>query len=355
MKLLIVTQAVDAKHPVLGFFVRWIEEFAKHAESIEVICLQKGEYTLPQNVRVHSLGKEQGGSRVIYVLRFYAAIWRLRHEYDAVFVHMNPEYVVLAGMLWRLWGKPATLWYMHKSVNLWLRIATFFATIVFTASKESFRLTTNKLHVMGHGIDTERHIPKHIPSSGAIRLMTSGRVTPIKRIDVIVGAFLELKRRGISATLSIFGAPTSPGDEAYQAGLCTKLREAGENPDAVFMGSIPHAQMPIKRASMDYFLHASETGSLDKTILDASISGVISFSSSEAYGDLFAGFEQYLAYPQGDSTALASRIVALEALSPQERAHIRDTLKARVIASHSLGSLISAILKDIQVYDSRHS
>lgn len=49
MKLLIVTQALDQAHPILGFFHRWIEEFAKHFEHIHVIALQYGKSDLPYN------------------------------------------------------------------------------------------------------------------------------------------------------------------------------------------------------------------------------------------------------------------------------------------------------------------
>ena len=59
MKLLIITQKVDINDPVLGFFHRWLEEFAKHYEFVTVICLEKGEHRLPENVKVLSLGKEK--------------------------------------------------------------------------------------------------------------------------------------------------------------------------------------------------------------------------------------------------------------------------------------------------------
>ena len=64
MKLLIVTQIVDKNDPILGFFHRWIEEFAKHVEHIEVICLKEGKHKLPSNVHIHSIGKEQ--TTIIY-------------------------------------------------------------------------------------------------------------------------------------------------------------------------------------------------------------------------------------------------------------------------------------------------
>jgi glycosyltransferase involved in cell wall biosynthesis len=347
MKLLIVTQAVNARHPVLGFFVRWIEEFAKHAE-VQVICLEKGEYALPENVHVYSLGKERGGSRGSSIFTFYTLVWRLRHNYDVVFVHMNPEYFVLAGTLWRLWGKRTALWYTHKNVNLWLRIAVAFANTIYTASKESFRLKTRKLKVMGHGIDTTRQIPDHVPATGVTRLMTSGRISTTKGLAVIIGAFLELQKRGIASTLTAFGAPVSAEDMRYQEALSVTLAEQGKNPNEVFVGSVPHAELPRRRASMDYFLHASETGSLDKTVLDAAMSDVIPISSSEAYGEFLAGFEKYLVYPKGDSAALADRVLALQSLPEEQRAGIRAALKNRVIEKHSLQSLISAIVKNIQ-------
>jgi len=102
MKLLIVTQVVDTEHPILGFFHRWVIEFAKHVEELHVIALQVGKYDLPENVHLHSLGKEEGVGKFSYVLRFYKYIWKYRKEYDHVFVHMSAEYVVLAGWLWRL-------------------------------------------------------------------------------------------------------------------------------------------------------------------------------------------------------------------------------------------------------------
>ena len=59
MRLLILTQKVDINDNNLGFFHRWIEEFARHCESVIVVCLQKGEYHLPPNVKILSLGKEK--------------------------------------------------------------------------------------------------------------------------------------------------------------------------------------------------------------------------------------------------------------------------------------------------------
>lgn len=121
-----MTQVVDLEHPVLGFFHRWIIEFAKHCEHVHVICLQEGKHDLPANVSVHSLGKEMGKGRLVYLYRFYRLIWSLRREYDKVFVHMNQIYVILGAPVWKLLGKRVGLWYVHKQVSVSLRLAVFF-------------------------------------------------------------------------------------------------------------------------------------------------------------------------------------------------------------------------------------
>ena len=158
MKLLIITQKVNEDDPILGFFCRWIEEFARHFELVTVICLEEGRHELPSNVRVLSLGKTAlSKNKVAFICRFYGYIWRERKNYDAVFVHMNPIYVVLGGWFWKLSGKKVALWYTHKAVDLKLRVAERFVDVIFTAAEESFTLKTAKRLVVGHGIDVDKY------------------------------------------------------------------------------------------------------------------------------------------------------------------------------------------------------
>ena len=74
MKLLILTQKLDNTDDDLGFFHEWIEEFTEQCEQVTVICLFKGDYNFPDNVKILSLGKEGGVSRIKYLFRFYAFV-----------------------------------------------------------------------------------------------------------------------------------------------------------------------------------------------------------------------------------------------------------------------------------------
>ena len=258
MKLLICTQAIDVEDSDLGFFVRWIEEFAKNCEKVTIICLREGKHELPVNVKVYEIGKAESSRQK--AVRFVSLAWKLREEYDAVFVHMNPEYLIIAGLLWRLMRKRIALWYTHKSVNLKLRIAVLFAHVVFTASVESFRLQTKKLHVIGHGIDTDFFTPDSRVQRGDWWLSV-GRLMKSKRHDLAIRTAVQESKE-----LRIVGE--GPEREHLEA-LAREL-----NARVQFLGGLNQSQLRDEYRRAARLIHTSETGSLDKVVLEALACGL---------------------------------------------------------------------------------
>ena len=297
MKLLIITQKMDENDPILGFFHRWVEEFAKHCKQVTVICLEKGTYHLPSNVGVLSLGKEEGASRLKYLVRFYRYIWRERKNYDAVFVHMNPIYVVLGGVLWKIWKKKISLWYTHKSVDLKLRIAEKLADVVFTASKESFRLKSKKVKIMGHGIDVERFMAcRHsIGSRSRIEILHVGRITPIKGLETLIEAARILKEQWKKQFhVTLVGAPVSDGDARYRKKIEILVKKYRLEDYVTFVGSIPNKEIIAYYSNADVVVNLTPTGGLDKVVLEAMAAGVPVFSSNKAFYDYFGEFDSLL-------------------------------------------------------------
>ena len=120
-------------------------------EKISVICLEKGKYDLPSNVKVYSLGKESGRSKIKYVKNFLNFILGLHKDYDAVFVHMNQEYVLIGGFFWKLMRKKVYMWRNHRSESICTDIASVFV-IKFCTSKYSY--TAKYKTILMLGIDT---------------------------------------------------------------------------------------------------------------------------------------------------------------------------------------------------------
>ena len=252
MRLLICTQTVDSSDPVLGFFHRWVEEFAKHADQVIVICLRKGVHSLPKNVEVISLGET---NRIVRALELCTIIVGRRSEYDTVFVHMNPEYIAAAGWLWRLLGKKIGLWYTHKSVDLKLRIAARLANVVMTASKESFRLSTASPVIIGHGIDTDFFTPDTKTQRGT-HILSVGRLMKSKRHDLIIRA---AKKAGRVLRIA--------GDGPERLMLERIKKEEGDVVE--FLGGLTQDELRDEYRQAAHFVHASTTGSMDKVVLEA--------------------------------------------------------------------------------------
>lgn len=339
MRLLIVTQAVDQEHPVLGFFHEWIERFSDESESVEVICLYEGAHALPAHVRVHSLGKE-GGRRLklSYAFTFFRYVWKLRGSYDAVFVHMNPEYVVLAGWFWRLLQKRVALWYLHKRVSWRLRLAVYFTDIVFTASPESMRITTPKKRVVGHGLPVG-HIPfLAAPQDGAVSLITVGRLSPVKRVDLLIQTLALLPE---SMTLTIVGAAAGETDSAYVATLHALVEELNLSSRVTFAGSQTHASLDAWYMRAHLFVHASDTGSLDKVLLEALARGIPVITTNY---ELAKDAGEPIAYGAAPAPELfATRIEEVAATRPWAHPVLRERAREYVRSHHDLGTLVKTI------------
>lgn len=340
MRLLIITQVIDTEHPVLGFFHRWVLEFAKHCEQVHVVALQVGTHHLPDNVTVHSLGKESGASRLKYLWRFYRYIWQLRHDYDNVFVHMNQIYIILGAPLWRLWGKRIGLWYAHGAVTVSLRLSVWLSHVVFTSTEQGMRVETTKRAVVGQGIDPEQFTPQQHDRGQTHTLITVGRIAASKNIDTLLRAVALVKEQGVALEFSIVGSATTPDEQRYEQdmkALATKLQL-----DAIvtWVGPKPHEQLPELFAAADLFIHDGSTNSLDKTLVEASFAGCTVISSNPSYRGLTEAIAPELLFPPKDHQALAS--IIREQIDQTATAPAR--VRAALLTSCSLPGLISGIV-----------
>lgn len=182
---------------------------------------------------------------------------------------MSPEFVVAAGWVWRLMGKKVGLWYTHKSVTVWLRIAEFISHDIFTASKESFRLPSRKLIVTGHGIDTEFFSPDKSVIRGK-HLLSVGRLMKSKRHDIAIEVAAKAGRELRIA-----------GDGPEEMNLRKLAETFGAN--VQFLGGLKQTQLRDEYRKAAFFIHTSETGSLDKVVLEALACDVPVATSAHAF------------------------------------------------------------------------
>jgi glycosyltransferase involved in cell wall biosynthesis len=270
MRLLVLTQKVDKNDPILGFFHRWLEEFGKRFESIIVICLEKGEYELPENVRVLSLGKESMPSRIRYIVYFYKYIWQERNNYDAVFVHMNEVYVLLGWKFWKLLHKKIFLWRNHAKGSWLTLLAVLVSNKVFCTSPHSFTARFKKTAIMPVGIDTDFFKPDpRVPREpGSILFL--GRIAPVKKVSEFVDWFSKLDEK-YQATIA---GESLLKDRKYEESLKLKVKSLRLESRIKFIGAVTQAEALKLYQSHETYVNMTPAGSMDKTIVEAAACGM---------------------------------------------------------------------------------
>jgi len=334
MRLLFITQVLDKNDSVLGAYHGWILSLAEQFESIEVICLFEGEHSLPKNVHVHSLGKEKlTRSSYIYALRCIRLVWSLRNSYDRVFVHMNQEYILLCGVLWRALGKRIYFWRNHYAGSFFTDIAASFCTKIFCTSEYSYTAKYPQTVYMPVGIDTalfkERPLVERVPRS----ILFLARMAPSKRPEMLVRALELLSEQDIQFTASFVGSPREE-DREWFARLKEQVANSSFASSVSCTSAVPNSETPELFQSHQVFVNCSPSGMFDKTLFEASAAGATVLASSKDFALLCEGtyFDSAEALAQLLIEAFAGKV---QKLPPSTQ------------TTHNQENLIEALTKEI--------
>jgi len=280
-RLLFITQVVDRKDPILGFVIRWIQEFVNQNVKMTVFARRMVKEDLPEAV----FGVDMGQPIVGRVLKMWWYSLKLRKRYDAVFVHMTPQLVVLGWPLWRLMGKRVYMWYMHRSVTWWLKVALWMTNKTFTASDLSLRVDSPKKTIVGHGIDTDQFKPIEGLRREPVVLWVS-RIQPRKKLEESLSFMAAFKAAypDVPWTMRIIG--TAEGHEGYLLAMRREAERLAIADRVRFEGPMKHDDLPHVFASSAAFISTSQTGSIDKVVLEALACGTPVLAVGEEYRDL---------------------------------------------------------------------
>ena len=340
IKLLICTQKVDRDDSVLGFFHEWIKKIAEYCDQLTVICLEKGEYELPENVKVLSLGKERGFNRFKYILNFYKYLLKYRQNYNSVFVHMNKEYVFLGGFIWRILNRKIALWYNHVYGDLMAKISGFLSNNIFYTSEFSFFKRWRKSSKMPVGINTDLFNINNSVEKERNSLLSLGRVSKVKNIHLLIEVLEKLDKENINFHLNIVGGKKD-GEEEYFNGVKKQAELLIEKKKVSFLGEMPNYKLNQIYNQNDIFVNLTNSGSLDKTIFEAMACESLILISNK---NLENQVPSSLLFSEGDKNDLEKKIIHLLNMSETEKNKIRDDLRKIVIEGHSLKKLVNKLL-----------
>lgn len=338
MRVLMLAIRYDHNDWATHFITKWAVRLAAQVDALDVLALEVGEVgSLPNNMRVFSMGKERGIGRAARLATFYRQAIPLIARCDAIFVHMIPRYALLAAPIARPLRKPITLWYTHRNPSTDLRRALPHLKQVLTAVPTSFPLSTDKLNPLGHGIDIDFYPFTNLTPAQPPTVVHVARLQPIKHQDALLTALTRVPQMHAA----IIGAVPDGEDPQYAQALHQQAQDNELQTRVRFTGGLSPEAVREWYGRAAVAVNLSPPGLFDKAALESMACGLPTLVTNAAFADLMGEWRPYLLldYPP-KPPQIADRLEAIHYLSHKERSLLSQTLRRAVAEKHSLDALI---------------
>ena len=335
----IFTPRIDTGNPLFGHSIEWVRELGRQAEIVNVYAVHLG--TLPhleiQNIRFREIGGGNLPNRIKAIgmlVQTCIQVILTKTNNKLVIYHMIKEPAVILGSFFKIFGIRQILWYSHSKSTLPLRIAHRWVNQIYTPTRVSFPLKSNKVLVTGHGISSGKFLMSDSEGQRVHSVLSVGRISRVKNFEKIIEAI-----SGTSLTLEIVG-PTF--DTTYRDELINKAQEKGVALQT--RGEIPYELMPsVFNKAEIYFMGSPMT--LDKAAVQAAMCGCFVVSEErealESVG--MANFWRHFGFSEIPS--LKEQINEILKLSARESRIYRKDISAYAKHHNSLDALMSLILE----------
>ncbi len=351
MRIVFVTQTIDADHPALAQTIDMVRALAARSDEVVVLCADVRRHDLPANVLFRTFA---AGSRLGRGIRFVWALTAvsLRRRPDAVLAHMVPLFLVLAAPIARARRIPLVLWYTHWKAGGTLRLAARLADVVLSADRRSFPIESPKARGIGHAIDVSLFPPRAEAGDGSLRLLALGRFARWKGYETLLEGLRLAVERGVDVTLEIRGPALTDSERRHQAELeeCVRATE-GLRERVTLAPPVARDEIPALLAGADALVSPTQPDSgetLDKVVYEAAAAAVPVIASNPALAEFLGGLPLRLEFRRRDAGDLADVLVAFAAAPPRLRTEVGRELRRRVEHGHSVESWADAVVEIVR-------
>lgn len=352
MRVLALVQKFDPDDHILGCLHTWLMEISKQTDELYIVSLEKKPVESEKNIKTYSLGKECGFNKIRLLYNFNKIISGilLKRKVNLVFVLMCPDYVFPVAPYAKIMGIPIVMWYAHGNINFKLKIAHFLVDRVLSSSKDGFRLKSKKLTIVGQGIDLNRfniqNPESKVWNNGKKIILSVGRISPIKNYEMLIkAANILVNHKNIkNIEFRIIGDIPFASQKEYFDFLKDKVKRLKLESYLKFIGPVTYRGIHDYYQNCDLFVSSSNTGSLDKVILEAMASGKITLTSNEAFSNYLRIYSRILLFEKDSPQSLAEKIIHILGMDAQERQSIGSDLREVVVKSHSLDAFTDKII-----------
>lgn len=348
MRLLLITFEIDPSSRVLAWQQAVALKLSQKCERVVVLTHRLHGFIVPDNMQVHVFPRWPqrapwrwvGGRWWMNILVLKICV---RERIQVCFIHMNMPWTYRLAPAFRLLNIPVLLWYAHGMVTWRLRLAHHFATRIVTSTPDGFRIPSKKTVVIGQGIDIGSFRTE--TRSELTDVVSVGRISKRKRLDLMIDAmdhFWRLRPES-NVRLVIVGDPVTNLDILYLTQLRDRIARS-ERPDSVIMhGALPPERIPPLYETAFVHLNLSETGSMDKSVMESLACGCPVLTSNEAFRTLLADSPEMMAL--NDSPLEIAQ--QLDSLYRQRQSVDHAKLRALVVGRHDLSTYITRVMREL--------
>jgi glycosyltransferase involved in cell wall biosynthesis len=163
-------------------------------------------------------------------------------------------------------------------------------------------------------------------------------------LETIIEAARLLKNDGNGDFCLRIVGNVYPHDEPYARQLRDLVATYNLSDVVEFAGEVPHHQIAQAYQQASVMVNMSNTGSVDKAVLEAMACGIPVITANEAFEPILARWGQQLLTPMDAPEVLAERIRRVAALSAGEQQRLGQDLRELVLREHSLDRLTEILL-----------
>jgi glycosyltransferase involved in cell wall biosynthesis len=332
---------MDEKSQVFSHQIELVNQLSAKFDQITVLTAQVGVCNTEKNVKVISFEWAEG-KRVSSLVRFLKIFTKtIRSEkFTVLFSHMTSVQSAFISPITRIIKLKHYLWFAHTSNGIFLKVSRLLSDGIITSTPGSCPLNGNKVYPIGQSIDSKKFRKKNSNTQSIKNLVHIGRFDPSKNIKEIVSEVKKLRSNFPDLKLEIIGSASSDRFKNYESNVKAKFDSEVQLGWLKFTPHIPRSSLPEILQTYDCFIHSFQ-GSLDKTIVEATFSGLPVITINNEYRKIFGSWNLI---DTGINKSLKDEAELLLNLDTNKRQSEVDRRYEVVIEQHELTGWIDRLV-----------
>jgi glycosyltransferase involved in cell wall biosynthesis len=340
-ELVILNFTMSKSHPVLSHQADVAILLAEHFDRTTVITGYSSLDALPEGMDVVSTNWAIGNKfSKIYKLFVITVpiLWKKRKS-AVVFSHMTDLQSALIGPITRLLGIKHYLWYAHKVKSSFLLIANFFVDGIITSTPGSCPIHSVKVHPIGQAVDEKKfHRAGALSNQDVFKALHVGRFDPSKDLNQIVSAISSLRVSTPRLEFTQIGSPSTPSATKDSEKLLKLWQSQISEGWLKFLPTISRDELPQTIAKFQVFFHAYH-GSLDKTLIEATMCGIPVISVNPEYVSEFGTWSGSV-----QKISLENEFLSMTAMMPEVYSKEMERRYRLCVERHSRAKWIDSLV-----------